>query len=60
MNRIPEGLLARLSLDALSALDDLDHNCDLIATQPTPGEIVWTLERAGVDAGTVSEIRSAL
>jgi hypothetical protein len=60
MNLIPEGLLARLSLGAISALDDLDHNCDLIAVRPSPAEIVWTLERAGVDATTVAEIRSVL
>lgn len=45
---VPAGLLALLSLAQIEALDDLEHNCDLISTRPSPAEVRWTLERSGV------------
>ena len=45
---VPSGLLALLSLAQIEALDDLEHNCDLISTRPSPAEVRWTLERSGV------------
>ena len=48
MNHIPPSLQAMLSEQMLQALDDLDHNCDLIACRPLPCEVRWTLERAGL------------
>lgn len=27
------------------AIDDLEHECDLISTRPTPFEVAWTLAR---------------
>jgi hypothetical protein len=48
MRHVPPGLLAMLSLPMLQALDDLEHNCDLISVQPNSAEVRWTLERAGL------------
>lgn len=44
-----------LSEAAREALDDLWHNCDLIACRPLPCEVVWTLERVGM---TTAESRA--
>ena len=39
--------IAMLSPVQLEALDDLEHNCDLISTRPTLFDVVWTLTRCG-------------
>lgn len=39
--------LAMLSPAQVEALDDLEHNCDLISTRPTLHEVIWTLGRVG-------------
>ena len=36
---------ANLSPAELEALDDLEHNCDLIGVRPLPCEIEWALGR---------------
>ena len=47
---VPSGLLALLNLAQIEALDDLEHNCDLISTRPSVAEVRWTLERSGVSS----------
>jgi len=47
MNFVPAGLLAILTTAQLEALDDLEHQCDLISVRPTAFEVRWTLGRAG-------------
>lgn len=34
-----------LTLAELEALEELEHQCDLIATRPLPCEIEWALSR---------------
>lgn len=58
--RIPEGLLAQLTLAQIEALDDLDHNCDLISVRPNAAEIDWTLERAGAGDNIRTAVREAV
>lgn len=34
-----------LSPAEAQAIDDLEHECDLISTRPTPFEVAWVLSR---------------
>ena len=42
--------LALLSIMQLQAIDDLEHECDLISVTPRPSEVRWVLERVGAPA----------
>lgn len=59
MNHVPLGLLARLTSAQLEAIDDLEHQCDLIATRPQANEVRWVLERAGAPADICAAIGAA-
>jgi len=59
MNFVPAGLLAVLTTAQLEALDDLEHQCDLISVRPTPFEVRWTLERAGLGPDLCGRIADA-
>lgn len=59
MNHVPLGLLSSLTLAMLEAIDDLEHECDLISTRPTAQEVSWALERAGAPASLCGAIRNA-
>lgn len=41
-----ELMRSNLSLAERYALEDLEHNCDLIRARPLPCEIEWALARA--------------
>lgn len=56
MMSVPDGLLALLTLQQIEAIDDLEHNCDLIAVRPTTAEIRWTLERFGAAPEVIAAI----
>lgn len=51
--------IAMLSPAHLEALDDLEHGCDLISTQPTRYEVAWTLARAGAPAALCQALSAA-
>lgn len=56
MKYVPAGLIARLTAEQLGAIDDLEHQCDLISCVPHAYEVRWVLERAGAPAEVCAAI----
>lgn len=51
--------LATLSPAQVEALDDLEHNCDLISVRPNLMEVVWTLARCGAPTDLCRALEAA-
>jgi hypothetical protein len=56
VSRMPAALRRRLPPGVEEALDDLEHNCDLINARPLPCEVRWVLDRLGVSHGLAAQI----
>jgi len=56
MNFIPAAIVCLLTPAQIEAVDNLEHQCDLISVRPHAYEVRWTLERAGADATVLSAI----
>mgnify|MGYP006944717060 CR=1 FL=1 len=56
MNFIPAAIVCLLTPSQVEAIDDLEHNCDLINVRPHAYEVRWALERAGVETSVLDTI----
>lgn len=60
MNFIPAAIVCLLTPAQVEAVDDLEHQCDLISVRPHAYEVRWALERAGAAPSVLNAIGGSI